>query len=579
MNTPDQTMALSGGAQRVSGQARPPRNRLRNVLYAAILAALLAGAVHPLRRYVEHRRQLLLGRLENPSRRLSEASQFGFVTAAGASVRIVPGRPALELGDLPVRALTLILGGFRGPYVVWLWMAAEEEKHEKIHFDLIDRYTKIAAIQGDYPQMWTFHMWNLAWNISAQWHSLEHKYQWIRRAVDFGTAGYRRNPHNAAIMAALGRIYGDKLGRSQEAPYYRRRVREDEGRSTFLIAYEWYDRARKANDLYDTLGGGLSDPVVYSQACHSVSYYATELTLQAYGALEASVAARREGHDAASRRRFREGLETLDESIGAWKWARREWQDHALRWENKGLSVLLSDVYKRFYAEAEAADDGLQTFRSRLTYDNLPRYHAAALTWDAFKAMEDSLEPREQGHDRAARNAFTKAQKPLAEAIDAWEWVGRMRPEDAAFLAGLRRFQSDLTYENLPRYKAAKLTQEARNAFQRSLDARKEGRGPEARDAFNQGLHRLSEALHAWRRAGLEWAEAVSRLQEPMQTEAAHPPYPQWLDEAKRFVGNLREVGPRLTYENLPDLFPQIAHPPVEWPEPPVTWPARDLWL
>jgi hypothetical protein len=351
-----------------------PREGLRRtVLYGLVLVALMAGVVYPLRRYVvEPRRQALLGYRESPGRRLALASQFGFDTAAGDPVRLVPGAPARDLADLPGEAVTLILGGFRAPYVVYLWMKVEDEKQQKVHFDLIDRYTKIAALQSDYPQMWVFHAWNMAWNVSVQWQSPERKYQWIRRAIDFLKEGYRKNPHSPEIMAEMGRIYSEKLGRSQEASFYRARVLEDEGRSTFLAAYEWYDRARRATDRYGSSGHSLSKPVLYSQACHALSYYAAEMTQQAYDALRKSLEARRAGREADARASFDRGRDRLAQAAGAWQWARREWYDHAVRFEREGASTLLLDIYKRFYDESDNAATQVESLRSELTYDNLP---------------------------------------------------------------------------------------------------------------------------------------------------------------------------------------------------------------
>ena len=355
-----------------------PRRRGRTILYAAVLVLFVAAVLHPVRRYlVEPKREVLLGYHEPAGRRLALASQFGFATASGASVRVVPGPTTLDLSDLPTQAITLILGGFRGPYVVWLWIRVEEEKRSKLYFDLIDRYTKIAALQSDYPQIWVFHMWNMAWNVSVQWQSPERKYQWIRRAIEFGTEGYRRNPRSAEIMAEIGRIYSEKIGRAQEASYYRRRVWETEGRSPFLIAYEWYDRARKANDRYGTLRYGLSKPVTYSQACHSLTYYATELTQQAYDELQAALDA---GTTEADRRKaFDRGRERLAEAIAAWQWARREWREHALRFEKEGTPGVLDEVYQRFYRNADQAATQLEAIRADLTFETLP---------DVFKKMK-----------------------------------------------------------------------------------------------------------------------------------------------------------------------------------------------
>lgn len=353
-----------------SGSRPPWRGTL--LLALAIVAGLVA-VVHPLRRWVvEPRRQALLGRRESPGRRLALASQFGFAAASGTSMRLVPGRPVLEISDLPARAVTLVLGGFRGPYVVWLWIRVEEDKHRKIHFNLIDRYTKIAMLQSDYPQVWTFLAWNLAWNLPVQWQSLERRYQWIRRAAEFLDEGYRKNPHSAQIAADMGRIYCEKLGRSQEAEYYRRRVREEFGRSVFLIAYEWYDLARRLGDRYDSLGPGLGKPVIYRQACHSLTYYAEELTQETYDAFAESVDARAAGRHAEARKAFDAGRGKLDEAVNAWNWARRDWHEQTVRFEKEEVMALQLEVFRRFGREAADRTGQLETLRSELTYENLP---------------------------------------------------------------------------------------------------------------------------------------------------------------------------------------------------------------
>lgn len=406
------------------------------VLYALGLAAFLAAVVHPLRHYVvEPRRQALLGYREPAGRRLALASQFGFTTAAGAGVRLVPGRPQVELSDLPNQAVTLILGGFRGPYVIWLWIKVEDEKQKRIHFDLIDRYTKIAALQSDYPQMWVYHIWNMGWNVSVQWQSPDRKYQWICRAIEFGTEGYRRNPHNAEIMAEIGRVYCEKLGRSQESAYYRKRVKEDEGRSTFLIAYDWYDRARKANDRYETLTHGLTKVVVYSQAPHCLTYHATELTLDGFDLLKQSLDLREAGRDDAARDAFSKALGLLREAqppaesgkSGVWAWARREWEDQAIRFEKEGVPSSLITNYRRFFAEADEACRTLAAFQADLTYDNLPLFYAAKLTQDAHRAMPDNREePADADGKRRSRVAFERGARILDDAVAQWERALRL---------------------------------------------------------------------------------------------------------------------------------------------------------
>jgi len=361
------------------GAAAPGRDRARGrgvtVVWLLVAAALLAGVVHPLRRTVlEPRRQRLLGLVEPPGRRLSACSQFAFRASKGASIRLLPGAPALEWGDLQAEAFTLILGGFRGPYIMYLWSQAEEEKRRKIHFDLIDRYTKIAALQGAYPEVWTFHAWNLIYNVSVQWQSLPRKYEWIRRGIEFLREGVRRNPHNAEIIAEMGRVYSEKLGRSKESFYYRTRVEEEEGRSTFLIAYEWFDLARKVNDQYGTMSRLSGKPVMYSQACHNLSYYAKELAQKAYDDFKASMDARAAGSEAKARRAFDRGHERLKECVDAWAWARREWKEQALRFEKEGAPDVLLERYRFFFEEADTNHTTLSDLAAEITYDNLPEH-------------------------------------------------------------------------------------------------------------------------------------------------------------------------------------------------------------
>jgi hypothetical protein len=355
-----------------------PVGGLRLTLVWLAVLALAAGAVvYPLRRYVvEPQRQALLGQIDPPGRRLALASDFGFETAAGYAAQIVPGQATRDLSDLPAEVATVTLSGFRGPFVVYLWMKAEDDKLKKVHFDVIDRYRQIAVLQSDYPQVWTNMAWNLGWNISVQWQSPEQRYQWIQRASEFLKEGARRNPHSTEICKEMGRIYADKLGHAQEAPFYRQRVKEDTGLSTYLIAYQWYDRGRRNSDRYGFDSHTFSTPVYFSQACHCVTYYATELTQEAYDTLAASQEARKAGRTAEADQKFLTGLEALGPSIDAWKWAHTEWLDQISRFHGDEVSGGLGDAYKRFEREAGEWVKELESAKADLKPDNLPEFLA-----------------------------------------------------------------------------------------------------------------------------------------------------------------------------------------------------------
>ncbi len=556
----------------------------RTALYAAALLVLVGGAVYPLRRHVEARRRALLGWTEPPGRRLARASEFAFRTAAGASYRIVPGRPDRALEDLPAEAALLVLGGFRGPYAIYLWMQVEEEKQQREHFDLIDRYHKIAALQPDYAEVWVFHMWNMAWNVSVQWQSLERKYQWIRRAIEFGEEGHRRNPRSAEIMRELGRIYLDKLGKSQEAPYYRRRIWEDEGRSTFLIAYEWYDRARTANDRYGTLTGSLGKPVVYSQACHAATDYATETTLMAYERLEEAAEATLAGRKGEAADQLAAGRARLADAIAAWEWARQEWHAHGLRWDRPSTHPSLKDVYTRFYNDAGTAVRDLEAFQARLSLEDLPRLHAAALVQDAYILFGKAVEGRRRGPGGGIFE-FQRGLAALDRAIERWEAAvefeeeGEPVAEDAAFLAALRTFRPALTYPNLDLYYGSRLLAQTRRDLEAGLALWREGEAEAARLALARGQRRLAETIEHWRAARETWFDHLRAARSAGVELPENVDLQGWIAAADLVTARLGALGADLAWERLPDLVGEMPGPPVTWPEPPVTWPNRDLHL
>jgi hypothetical protein len=347
------------------------RLSLRSIVYLLILSLLMATVVYPIRRYVvEPQRESLLGRHQTPALRLALASEFGFDMASGCTIRMVPGEPLRNLGDLPTDTATVLIGGFRGPYVVWLWVKSQEERQSKGHLNLINRYRQIAALQSDYPVVWTFLTWDVGWNVSVQWQSQEQRYHWVRLAIEFLNEGARKNPHSVEILGQMGWIYAEKLGHSQEAPFFRKRIKEDEGRSTFLIAYEWYDRARKAGDRYGDLGHGFSRPVQYSQACHAVTYYATETTQDAYDTLAAAAEAHKAGRTDEAALKFAEGRKQMDEAVRAWVWAHQEWNDHITRFEKDEVSPDLGEAYQRFRREADQWTKVLQTALDGMTIEN-----------------------------------------------------------------------------------------------------------------------------------------------------------------------------------------------------------------
>ena len=166
---------------------------------AGLIGALLVAAA------------LLRGPLES-----QRAEIVGSVEQEGARLRSLEGR-----------ASSVLLSGLRGPVVVGLWTAAEEEKNNEQWERLRTRYQMIAALQPHFSRVYEFNAWNLAYNISADQSDLVLRYQLIRSAIDFLLQGDRQIPNSAVINWELYWTYIDKLGSSQEARFYKRRFREE----------------------------------------------------------------------------------------------------------------------------------------------------------------------------------------------------------------------------------------------------------------------------------------------------------------------------------------------------------------
>ncbi|MEZ0266588.1 MAG: hypothetical protein ACAI43_17805, partial [Phycisphaerae bacterium] len=125
-------------------------------------------------------------------------------------------------------ALSLMLGGLRGPLVMYLWTSSESQKSER-ELDSFDTQIElIRLLQPEFASVHLFQMWNLAYNISVQMTSLAGKYSCILGAIDYGRRTNQGDlPNNVNIIYQIGSLYGDKLGGSTEKAYFLRRVRTE----------------------------------------------------------------------------------------------------------------------------------------------------------------------------------------------------------------------------------------------------------------------------------------------------------------------------------------------------------------
>jgi hypothetical protein len=144
-----------------------------------------------------------------------------------ASPRAGAQPAAVSLGSMDSYALGLLLGGLRGPLVMFLWSQSENQKSDKDLENLDTMIEWIRLLQPEFDTVHIFQIWNKAYNISVQYASKANKYDVILGALDYADSVDRAKPDDINIVAAIGQLYFDKLGTSSEKEYYRKRVREE----------------------------------------------------------------------------------------------------------------------------------------------------------------------------------------------------------------------------------------------------------------------------------------------------------------------------------------------------------------
>jgi hypothetical protein len=138
------------------------------------------------------------------------------------------GAPApSRVANLDSFSLALLLGGLRGPLVMFLWTNSESQKSDKDLESFDTQVELIRLLQPEFDTVHLFQIWNKAYNVSVQLASLSNKYAAILDAVEYAHRTDISNPNDINIISATAGLFTDKLGNSTEKDYYRRRVRTE----------------------------------------------------------------------------------------------------------------------------------------------------------------------------------------------------------------------------------------------------------------------------------------------------------------------------------------------------------------
>lgn len=117
------------------------------------------------------------------------------------------------------------LGGFRGVIADLLWLRVARMQENGRFIELVQLSDWITALEPHNGDVWAYHAWNLAYNVSVMMSRPEDRWRWVQSGIDLlRDNGVRLNPSSAQVRRELAWMFQHKLGTDMDsaAPYYRR---------------------------------------------------------------------------------------------------------------------------------------------------------------------------------------------------------------------------------------------------------------------------------------------------------------------------------------------------------------------
>lgn len=110
---------------------------------------------------------------------------------------------------------TVAMGAFRGLIVDILWMRADNLKQEGKFFDAKQLAEWITTLQPRFAQVWDFHAWNMAYNISVAIPNTqpEERWRWVKNGYELlRDRAIELNPNSILLYRSLAWIFQHKIG-------------------------------------------------------------------------------------------------------------------------------------------------------------------------------------------------------------------------------------------------------------------------------------------------------------------------------------------------------------------------------
>jgi hypothetical protein len=112
---------------------------------------------------------------------------------------------------------TAALGSFRGLLVDFLWYRVNQLKEEGKFYEINTLSQFITTLQPRFPQVWAFHAWNMAYNISVTTNTPQERWSWVNNGIRLlRDQGIIYNPRAVRLYRELSWIYFHKVGQMSD---------------------------------------------------------------------------------------------------------------------------------------------------------------------------------------------------------------------------------------------------------------------------------------------------------------------------------------------------------------------------
>ena len=155
----------------------------------------------------------------SPRRLLVLAFVLFCAAQAVATWLVDPARPeAQELqgasyfAELPAGEVagTLMLGGFRGMAIDFLWLRAVQAKNDARYYESVALFDLISRVQPRFERVWEYMAWDMAYNIGHYVDQVDDKWSWYLAGLRSNLRGIEVNPSSERLLRHLAWMFFHK---------------------------------------------------------------------------------------------------------------------------------------------------------------------------------------------------------------------------------------------------------------------------------------------------------------------------------------------------------------------------------